>query len=194
MANPAEQNPPREKRSQETQRRLLASAEALIAAEGITGLSIAEVVRRARSSVGSFYSRFGDKDGLLRAIHARRLGDVFTALDEIAPAIVRLGRADAVALRMNQIEAHHVENAELVGAFIARSGLVREGWAASIKLHVQLVRRLAEVLQTTAGESAHPAPNQALQLGLHLAFSFLGDLSIHGGPETQFAPFSTADL
>ena len=49
-------------------------AEALIAERGLGGLSIAEVVRRARSSVGSFYGRFGDKDGLLRALHARAGG------------------------------------------------------------------------------------------------------------------------
>lgn len=194
MLKPVAQKPPRQKRSQETERRLLVAAEGLIAEDGLAGLSIAEVVRRARSSVGSFYNRFGDKDGLLRAIHARRLDEVFGALDRLAPVVAGLSRAQAVALCMDQIVAHHAENTELVAAFNARSALDPPGWAPSIELHVRLVRRIAEVLRSTTGESDHPAPDQALELGLHLAFSFLADLSIYGALDTQFAPFPIDDL
>ncbi|MGK0360869.1 MAG: hypothetical protein ACI9U2_003183 [Bradymonadia bacterium] len=45
-----------------------------------------------------------------------------------------------------------------------------------------------------AGESDYPASDQALELGLHLASSFLADLSIYGALDTQFAPFPVDDL
>ncbi len=63
--------PPRQARSQQTLERLLDAAEALIADKGIDGVTVAEVARRASSSVGAFYARFDDKEALLRCVLAR---------------------------------------------------------------------------------------------------------------------------
>jgi AcrR family transcriptional regulator len=186
MTRPAQQ-----KRSQATERRLLDAAEALIDAEGLAGLSIAEVVRRARSSVGSFYNRFGDKDGLLQAIHARRLDAVLTALDTLAPAIAALSRPEAVELCMTQVVAHFQENHALTAAFNARSSIDPEGWAPSIERHVGLVRRITEILDGAQGESAHPQATKALELGLHLAFAFLGNRAVYGA---DYSPFDAEAL
>ena len=61
--------PPRQARSQHTLDRLLDAAEALVHEKGgFDDVPIAEIVRRAESSVGSFYSRFPDKDALLQAM------------------------------------------------------------------------------------------------------------------------------
>jgi AcrR family transcriptional regulator len=51
--------------------RLLAAAEALILEGGVEAASVAAVTKRARSSVGSFYTRFADRDSLLRAVCMR---------------------------------------------------------------------------------------------------------------------------
>lgn len=183
--------PAKQKRSQATERRLLDAAEALIDTEGLAGLSIAEVVRRARSSVGSFYNRFGDKDGLLQAIHARRLDAVLDALDRLAPAIAELSRAAAVELCMAQIVAHFQENHALTAAFNARSAVDPTGWGPSVERHVALVRRIAEILETAQGTSTHPEPRKALELGLHLAFAFLGNRAVYG---VDYAPFDADAL
>ena len=53
-------SPPKQARSERTAQRILDAAQALIEREGLAGLSIPEVVRRARSSTGSFYARFKD--------------------------------------------------------------------------------------------------------------------------------------
>lgn len=63
--------PPCQQRSQETLERLLDAAEAIMLAEGVEAASVVAVTKRARSSVGSFYTRFPDRESLLRAVCLR---------------------------------------------------------------------------------------------------------------------------
>jgi AcrR family transcriptional regulator len=62
---------PQQARSRETLERLLDAAEAVLDEGGLEGASVAEVARRAGSSVGAFYARFHDKEGLLRYLFER---------------------------------------------------------------------------------------------------------------------------
>jgi AcrR family transcriptional regulator len=62
---------PRQARSQQTLERLLDAAEAIIAEQGVDNASVAEIARRADSSIGAFYARFHDKEGLLRYLFER---------------------------------------------------------------------------------------------------------------------------
>ncbi len=59
---------PKQARSERTLQRLLDAAEVLIEEKGHAAVSIPEIARRARSSVGGFYARFRDKNELLRAL------------------------------------------------------------------------------------------------------------------------------
>jgi len=63
--------PPRQARSHLTLGRILDAAEALLREKRWEDASVAEIARRAGSSVGAFYSRFRDKDALLSALHER---------------------------------------------------------------------------------------------------------------------------
>ena len=63
--------PPRQARSQETLDRILDAAEALVAEKGFGDATVADIARRAESSVGAFYARFKDKEGLLYALYER---------------------------------------------------------------------------------------------------------------------------
>ena len=55
-------------RTAETQRALLDAAREVFAEQGFADASIAEVVRRAKSSVGSLYHHFGGKSELYFAL------------------------------------------------------------------------------------------------------------------------------
>src|SRR5258707_10246781 len=95
--------PPLQARSQQTLDRLLDAAEALVSQRGFDDTPVAEIARRAGSSVGSFYSRFADKDALLGALNERFLAQAVatadaalhpprwqrTTIEEIAAAVVR---------------------------------------------------------------------------------------------------------
>ena len=79
--------PPRQARSQETLDRILDAAEALVAEKGFEDTPVSEIVQRAGSSVGAFYARFHDKDGLLHALYERYYEEaVATADAALAPA------------------------------------------------------------------------------------------------------------
>ena len=109
--------PPHQARSQETLERILDAAEALIADKGYEDATVQEIVRRAGSSVGAFYTRFRDKDGLLYAIYERYLEQaIATADDALEPA-----RWDGVAIP----ELVRSVVGFLVGVYRERSGLIR---------------------------------------------------------------------
>src|SRR4029077_14801889 len=77
---------PKQARSERTLKRLLDAAEVLIEEKGHAAVSIPEIARRARSSVGGFYARFRDKNELLRALEERHFMEVWQRLDALADA------------------------------------------------------------------------------------------------------------
>ncbi len=68
--------PPSQERSRRTLDRLMTAAVRSFADEGVDRATVAEIVRNAKSSVGSFYGRFASKDELVAAVDARLWGEV----------------------------------------------------------------------------------------------------------------------
>lgn len=62
---------PKQSRSIASTNRMLDSAEQIFATSGQDGLTVEAVTTMAGTSVGSFYSRFVNRDGLLFAMHER---------------------------------------------------------------------------------------------------------------------------
>ncbi len=73
--------PPVQERSQKTMERLLAAAEARIVEVGFEKATIADIAKRADSSVGAFYARFNDKDALLRCLLDRFVFEAKATMD-----------------------------------------------------------------------------------------------------------------
>ena len=63
--------PPKQARSRATLDRLLDAAEVLLGEKAWEDVGVADIVRRAGSSVGAFYARFRDKDALLNTLFER---------------------------------------------------------------------------------------------------------------------------
>jgi AcrR family transcriptional regulator len=72
---------PRQARSRATRARILDAAEAIVAGRGFEEAGVAMVVRRAGCSVGAFYSRFRDKQGLLAALYERFSAELSARID-----------------------------------------------------------------------------------------------------------------
>jgi AcrR family transcriptional regulator len=64
---------PQQDRSVRSMAKMLDAAEAIFAEGGDNSLTVDAVIKLADTSVGSFYSRFGDRNGLLKAMHERFL-------------------------------------------------------------------------------------------------------------------------
>ena len=115
--------PPAQARSQRSLDRMLKAGATLIAKHGVDGLTIADVVRLAKSSTGAFYARFADKDALVREIQHRFVSQVETRVVGALALDTATLDTEAAAKRVTQILAGVFrENPSLIAGFIRGAG------------------------------------------------------------------------
>ena len=158
---------PQQARSAETTRRLLAAAAALLEERSFDDVSVTEVAERAGVTIGAFYARFGDKDGLLRVLESQMMEE-FSSLADAQTAPQRwTGRAIEEALH-----EHHLS---LIRAYRTHRGIAR---ALVLRSHSdpQLRKRIEKLnqrnLPRVAGAIAkhcrisNPSAQRALEFSL----------------------------
>ena len=164
---------PRQARSRATHGRILDAAEVVVAGRGFEGAGVAEVARRAGCSVGAFYSRFGDKRGLLVALHDRFVADatarIDARLDPAREAAEPLSRCLHALLRA-LIELHR-ERCGLARAFAVEAQRDPSFRARRDGLLQHAAARLAAFARGRAGEIGHHHPDRALAFGLAVCWS-----------------------
>ncbi len=155
--------PPRQRRSHESLERILDAAESLIRERGFDNMTIAEVVHRSGSSVGSIYSRFNNKLGLLEAVqvryHARVQNAIFAAFSGEHPKDETLGEAVVRIVRV--LSEHILSDPRLFQAFVVQAvfdpGLRARGERANAERREKVV----EILLRHRAQIAHPDPELA---------------------------------
>ena len=164
------QHYPVQDRSRDTAERILAAAGDLLVDRTLDDLSVADIARRAKVSVGGFYARFANKEALLHAFDARILEQatvsVERALDETRTAGWTLSQvAEAfvsVAFRFfskNRNILRQVALRSRAGtdpAFAERVGEFNDHVHGLVRARL-LARR---------DEIHHPDPDTALELGV----------------------------
>jgi len=169
---------PHQARTREGLARMLEAAEELIAAKGIDEAGIVAIARRADSSVGGFYRRFRDKDGMVQALHEKFCADARATADEaLAPE-----RWDGAAI--DDVLREFI--AFLVQIFREREGLLRAFLkhslsdasirARTLDLFHYLSERLSALLATHRSEVHHPDPDLAAAFGLEMTLGTLNHL------------------
>ena len=162
--------PPQQARSRATLHRFLEAAIELLDDRQFEEASVAEIARRARSSVGAFYARFADKDALLVYINerlfeeGRRLWDDFLAPERWQGR----GAGEIVAAVVSRLVERRRANRGLLRALslYARSqpDPAFSAHARTMNRHVH--RKLAELLLERRREISHPHPELAIAFGL----------------------------
>lgn len=74
--------PPKQARSRRTLERIARATLELIAEQGVEATTVAEIVARAGSSIGSFYARFSGKDELMHYLEERVWSDARARWDD----------------------------------------------------------------------------------------------------------------
>ena len=160
---------PRQDRSRRTLERIVDATEKLLRDKPFEEISVAEIVREARSSVGSFYARFSEKEGLLPLIYERYDRQVQRRVDRL------FASQDFSALSLAELVRRFVHTT--VGSFRRRVWLVRAA-ALFVRSHPQAVTkkmeesraamhlRLARAFEHRYGEIRHPNPEKAVQMGM----------------------------
>jgi AcrR family transcriptional regulator len=143
---PSPGRPPLQARSRRTLARILDASHALIAEHGRGGVTVQDVVARARVSVGSFYARFAGRDELLRY------------LDEDFAALER-GRWDAELAKRIASDAPLEARVRAVVELLISS-------SAHVSHETHALLRAAAATALLAGNGIrHPEPEAAIELG-----------------------------
>jgi AcrR family transcriptional regulator len=174
--------PPRQARSQDTLDRILDAAEILIAEKGFADATVAEIARRAGSSVGSFYTRFHDKDGLLYALYERYFEQATATTDAaLDPARWEgAGVAEILHAVTRFLVQVYRERAGLIRAFVQRNHSDAEFQARQERLSHYVNDRLSALLLARAGEIGHPDPARAAAFGLTFTVSTIEGVVLFG--------------
>ncbi|MBW2273244.1 MAG: TetR/AcrR family transcriptional regulator [Deltaproteobacteria bacterium] len=174
--------PPQQTRSQETLERLLDAAEALIAEKGFEDTPVAEVARRAGSSVGAFYSRFKDKDALFHALYDRWLEQATATTDTTLDS--ERWRSASIPELLTAVVAFLVtvyrERGGLIRAFVVRNHVDPDFQARQQRLSLHISDRLTALLLERQSEIRHPHPERAARFGMILLMGALESVMLFG--------------
>jgi AcrR family transcriptional regulator len=174
--------PAKQARSEQTQRRLLRAAEALIAERGLAQVSVADIVRRAGSSVGGFYARFRDKDELLLALHERFIAGLDARLEERTRPEAWHGASLAEIVRpaIAEIVQIYFEKHRLIAAFTARAFHSPVAAKQGLSFRKRLVKRVTALVLTRDSEIGHPEPELAISFGLQMLLGVMSQMVMIG--------------
>lgn len=166
---------PKQARSERTLQRLLDAAESLIKEKGHAAVSIPEIARRARSSVGGFYARFRDKNELLRALEERHFIQLLQRLEALADRRrwENASTVDIVEAAVAELVATTRERRHMIAAFLVRAiedPVIREG---GLRFRRMVEERIGALLLLRSAEMTHPNPALAIDLGIQTAFALM---------------------
>jgi AcrR family transcriptional regulator len=178
--------PPQQARTRKSLNRLLDAAEALLAEKGFDETGIAEITRRAGASVGGFYRRFRDKDGLLHALHERFCDEAQATADDAFDPERWEGAAVAEILTefITFLVQIYRERQGLLRAFLLRGVSDEQVQKRTEALFQYLSDGLDALLATRRDQISHPEPTMAAGFGLRVVLGTLNEsLQIHSMPQ-----------
>lgn len=148
--------------------RILDAAEKLLDERSFDDITIPLIMKRAKASVGAFYTRFESKDDLLGALYERHLAEVFATADQmLAP-----GRWRGVPLTTIVRElvtfcvAYHREHAGLLRTMILRSyAHPHEEFTSAGGRRKSMTARVGRLVGSRRDEIDHPRHRLAATLG-----------------------------
>jgi AcrR family transcriptional regulator len=176
---------PQQARSRASLERILNAAETLIESRPLESVTVSDIVRRARVSIGNFYKRFATKEAVLDALYARYESQRTEHLSRaLSPERSDGTDLEARARRLATI---------LVEMFRKRRGVMRafvmhhRGGNGSTDgaMHRRLdalYRSGAELLLGAAKEIRHPHPEEAARFGALMTASLCRELILFKQP------------
>jgi AcrR family transcriptional regulator len=182
---------PKQARAERTLHRLLDAAEGLIEERGAGDVSIPEIVRRARSSVGGFYARFRDKNELLRALEERFFQEQRLRLERLTRVENWSGASPPQIVRgcMRELVLVFRERRALIRAFVARSIHDVEFRGAALAFEREVADAVRGLLMAE-GVVCHPIPERAIPLAVAIVFGSMIAGVLFGDVRHPFAQLS----
>ena len=167
--------PPLQARTLKTLNDLLDAAEALVMEKGFDEVGIVEIAKRGGSSVGGFYRRFHDKEGLLHALHARFCEEARATADVALDPQRWIGRSTAEILPefVHFLVRIFREREGLLRAFLTRGVSNPDVRERTQRLFDYIADLLGALVEERRGEVSHRDPIVGAAFGLHVVLGAL---------------------
>jgi AcrR family transcriptional regulator len=166
---------PLQARSRDKLERFIAAAERLINERGFQATSVPDIAREAGCSVGLFYTRFRDKQELLRFLFEHYLGEtVATAREVLRPdAFADVPLAALIRTAVQGMVRIHRGKPGLVYAFYESVPHDAVLGARVLAVHREIEGLARAMLIARGAEIAHPDPDTAARFGIRLVVGLL---------------------
>ncbi len=178
--------------------RILGAAEELLRVKPFESVTVAEIVRRANSSVGAFYARFPAKAALLSALYARRHGTRQTDkgrkyLAHFASRRMTLEeRAREV---VGQMVTYYRLNRRLLRSLGSTERLSpTSGVPEADAYHNAFSRGWTAAFLAHRHEIGHPDPDRAVRIGLFMVASACREAVVFSTPVLERGEMSEKEL
>lgn len=175
-------------RARQTADRLLEALELILQEKSFRDATVAEIAKRAKSSVGSFYGRFKDKDALLHALHERFCDEsILTAEQALDPAQWEgVPVATLVEEFAGFLVAHYREKQGMRRAVAEMQWIDPRFRERSARVAAFVSSHFADLLVSRKHEITHADPRIAAEMCHRIAFSLL-DLHVQYADRTPGA-------
>lgn len=178
---------PKQTRSRESFDRVIDAAADILREGGLQALTLTDVSRRSRVSIGSIYCRVKSKDDLIRAVQAH----VFVQMDnEMAAMVNRIRRKglplhELVPTLVSDLAHYLRRHGALLNALIERGAQDPVVAAVGRKAHAQAALDFKLLLLERRSEFQHPDPEHAAATCFTVVYGVLARyLGLGGARET----------
>lgn len=152
--------------------RMLDAAEVLFAEGGEEALTVEAVVKQSKTSVGSFYARFGDRGGLLEAMHERFLERLGAGSQMAIQAAVRqktlVGALEVLITHVFAVVREYRNSARF---FFLHRSTDQKLRAQGIQANAFFARMFADLVLRYQSEVAHAKPAIAADVAWRMTFA-----------------------
>ena len=188
---------PQQGRSRATLDRLLDVTEAMLESVNFDDLPIVELVKKSRSSIGAFYSRFSDKEALLDALYERHQQQAVGTFEELFEpkrwSGVALPKVIAEWIRF-AVEFHR-ERRGLLRTLVLRGYAKPDPAYADVGRRARLcVARAGDFIVHRKAEVGHPEPRLAGSLGLVMVLGALRERTLFPASTSSVVKTTEAKL
>ena len=163
---------PQQARSILSMARMLDAAEVLFAEGGEEALTVEAVVKRSKTSVGSFYARFGDRGGLLEAMHERFLERLGAGSQMAIQAAVRqktlIGALEVLITHVFAVVREYRDSARF---FFLHRSTDQKLRARGIQANAFFARMFADLVLRYQNEVARAKPAIAADVAWRMTFA-----------------------
>jgi AcrR family transcriptional regulator len=173
--------PPKQRRSRESYERVLDAAHVLLEENGFDGFTVQEVAQRSGVSVGALYERFGNKETLLRSVHARLMAVMTQAGDAaVARTDPQSGAEAAIGTAIASVALVMRQNRKALRAFMHLGAVDEVISARGSESSVAQSMAFKRALMPYVADFRHPDPAVALDVAFRVTYSTLARQVMYG--------------